>query len=387
MSTEKNADGYFRYRETYEGVKIDLTAKSEKDLIEKVRRRKNEIDSGNTLTSKNITVKTWCDEWLQTYKKDKVSDPYYKAIKGYFKNYIYPEIGSLPLNSIRPIQIQKLLNANDNKSASTVTKIKAALSEAFRQAVIERYITVSPVTATAVPKTAKAGSHRALTDEERGALLKVCETHYAGLWVKVMLYCGLRPQETVPLTWGDIDFDKQRITIRKALKRSGKVGTPKTDSGIRRIPIPDILFDELKQLPRGDKDEYVFKTERIKNTNKGGRRLYMKSMQRRWDSIIRAMKIYLGAHLERNKIIEDEKHLPVLADDLQLYCLRHTYCTDLMRAGVLINTAKALMGHSDVRMVDRVYGHFTEDQSDTALGKINQLFIKKNESRGTDGEP
>ncbi|WP_420908839.1 tyrosine-type recombinase/integrase [Flintibacter muris] len=30
------------------------------------------------------------------------------------------------------------------------------------------------------------------------------------------------------------------------------------------------------------------------------------------------------------------------------YCLRHTFCTDLQRAGVPLNVAKKLMGHSDV---------------------------------------
>jgi len=98
-------------------------------------------------------------------------------------------------------------------------------------------------------------------------------------------------------------------------------------------------------------------------------------MKRRWKSIKRQMKILMGAKIKRNKILET-KGRPILAPDLQLYCLRHTYCTDLFRAGVPISTAKELMGHSDVRMVDRVYGHFTEDQSDSALDKINDLHAQ-----------
>jgi len=366
---------YFRHRETYQSVKIDLTAKSERDLAEKVRQRKNEIDSGSTLGSKSMTVKAWCDEWLETYKKDKVSDPYYKTIKSYFANYIYPEIGALPIRAVKPMNVQKLLNAHDNMSASTVSKLRTAMSEAFRQAVIEQHIPVSPVTSTTVPKKAKAGTHRALTEAERAVLLQACESHYAGTWIKVMLYCGLRPQETVPLTWGDIDFGKRRMTVKSALKKSGKIGTTKTGSGIRRIPIPDILLDELKQLPHDNTNDYVFKTEHVKNTELGGKMFDHNCMKRRWAGIKRQMKILMGAKVKQNKITE-KKEKPILPKDLQLYCLRHTYCTDLFRAGVPISTAKELMGHSDIRMVDRVYGHFTEDQSDNALNKINDLHAQ-----------
>ncbi len=41
----------------------------------------------------------------------------------------------------------------------------------------------------------------------------------------------------------------------------------------------------------------------------------------------------------------------------QLYCLRHTFATDLQRAGVPLNVAKELMGHSDITVTANVYTH------------------------------
>jgi hypothetical protein len=45
----------------------------------------------------------------------------------------------------------------------------------------------------------------------------------------------------------------------------------------------------------------------------------------------------MGATLKRNKII-----VHAVAADINPYCLRHTYCTDLQDKGVPINIAKYL---------------------------------------------
>jgi integrase len=51
--------------------------------------------------------------------------------------------------------------------------------------------------------------------------------------------------------------------------------------------------------------------------------------------------------------------LPV-ADDLTPYCLRHTFCTDMQDAGVPVNVAKDLMGHSNISITADIYTHMTE---------------------------
>lgn len=60
----------------------------------------------------------------------------------------------------------------------------------------------------------------------------------------------------------------------------------------------------------------------------------------------------MGAKVYRNQIIESK-----LSDDLTPYCLRHTFCTDLQKAGVPINVAKELMGHSDISITANIYTH------------------------------
>lgn len=60
----------------------------------------------------------------------------------------------------------------------------------------------------------------------------------------------------------------------------------------------------------------------------------------------------MGALEEEGRILQH-----AIAPDLTTYCLRHTFCTDLQRAGVAINIAKELMGHSSIAVTADIYTH------------------------------
>lgn len=61
----------------------------------------------------------------------------------------------------------------------------------------------------------------------------------------------------------------------------------------------------------------------------------------------------------------------MVAPDLVPYCMRHTYCTDLQAAGVPINVAKELMGHSDIKTTSAIYTHSTDVAINHAADMIN----------------
>lgn len=384
----RKKDGY-RHREKYHGIEIDLYAVDEKTLAEKVRAKKNEIDAGLSREGAKLTVKKWCDAWEQTYKKGVVSDAYYDDIVRKLRDIIYPEIGHKHIRDVKPMDLQSILNKHASSSKSTLTKIRSIMTEAFRQAVVEGHISTNPAVGIKIPikddDFEDTSSHRALTDEEEKLFLAVCDNHYAGTWAKMLYYCGIRPQESAALKWGDIDYKNRILKVRSALKRTGKIGKPKTKAGIRDIPIDKIFFEDLiaKRPPDATDDDYIFKSNKSARGKVGGERLNHKSMRRHWLSLKRSMDIAAGAVVKDGEIVESK-----LAPDLQLYCLRHTYCTHLLRAGVPINTAKYLMGHNDLRMVSKVYGHHTSDQTDKAQ-ELLEAFREKAKTgtnTGTEGE-
>lgn len=49
------------------------------------------------------------------------------------------------------------------------------------------------------------------------------------------------------------------------------------------------------------------------------------------------------------------------AEDLEPYLLRHTFCTNCQAAGVPLNVAKELMGHSDISVTAKIYTHMVDE--------------------------
>ena len=193
------------------------------------------------------------------------------------------------------------------------------------------------------------GRRRSITEEERAAILAVAEHHRAGLWVLTLLYTGMRPGESAALNWADVDFDSNEIHIHAGLESgTGRIKGPKTEAGARDIPIHSALLPRL-QRARGEPFSPVF-------ANEAGNRHTEKTMRRMWLSFKRDLDIYMGAETYRNKVVKS-----AVAPDLTPYCLRHTFCTDLQKAGVAINVAKDLMGHSDISVTANIYTHRNSD--------------------------
>lgn len=174
-------------------------------------------------------------------------------------------------------------------------------------------------------------------------ILKTAETHYAGCIVLTMLYCGLRPIEVRRMEWSWIDFENSILTVGKS----------KTQAGTgRKIPIPPQLKSELiKHRFKRQNEQYVF--VRVKNHNLP---MDENAFYHAWHNFKREMDISNGAKVYRNQIIES-----TLSEDLEPYLLRHTFCTDCQAAGVPINVAKELMGHSDISVTAKIYTHMVDE--------------------------
>ncbi len=78
------------------------------------------------------------------------------------------------------------------------------------------------------------------------------------------LYTGLRRGEATALTWQDIDFNTNTITVNKSThweSNTPVIDTPKTKAGIRKCILPDILVEPLQKLNRkrkAKKSDIVF---------------------------------------------------------------------------------------------------------------------------------
>lgn len=336
---------YVRKTARYNGKKYEATGKTELEAMTKLSEKLAAAKRGEEIIGGSMTVNAWYSQWLNTYKRHVGLTP--KSLGMYdekYNGYIKPRIGSMRLKDVRDVHLQRILNEQAGKSESHIKKLRLVMKEMFRRARQSRIILYDPAELLQIPAYTK-GSRRSVTEEEREAILKTAEHHRSGLWILTLLYTGMRPGETAALNWSDVDFERNEIHIHAA-KESGssEIKGPKTASGVRDIPIHSALVGKLKAA-QGMPDDPVFKTG-------AGNRHNEASMRRLWTGFKRDLDICMGAELKRNKIVRS-----VVAADLTPYCLRHTFCTDLQKAGVPLNVAKELMGHSDISITANIYTH------------------------------
>ena len=152
---------------------------------------------------------------------------------------------------------------------------------------------------------------------------------------------GLRAGELRALTWDDIDFKTFEVSVNKSAKVmvKGGVGRVKTRTSNRLVPIPPYVVRELKELhmkkgrPAGT--DLVFGTKH--NTM--------------------VTKTYWREHLQATVKKITDKHL-VWHD------LRHYYASKMLEFyGNDVWTVSNLMGHSEVSITQKTYGHWLVDKS------------------------
>ena len=182
-----------------------------------------------------------------------------------------------------------------------------------------------------------------LTDQERCLLY-------------MLLYTGMRKSELLALSRNDIDFRKGVITVSKTLVSSKKKEDvlqelPKTDAGLRMIPISAQLMPVLKAYT-SSKLGILFEAQQGGYYSSSGFFKY-------WKAIC--------------KKIATETGEPV-AEDFTPHLFRHTYASDLYRAGVDVKSAQYLVGHSDIKTTLDTYTHF--EGEDVSISKLEEYYSK-----------
>lgn len=321
---------------TFEGKRYYVRGATQKEATKKMLRKQMELEEGLITFDSNMLVKDWAKEALKTYKSDLSARAYYDTEKR-IEKHILPELGNIPIGKVKPIHCQKLINSKTGYSREYISKISQNLRFIFQKAKENGMIRENPAEYITKPKGHKT-LRRSITDHERKHLLMVCEDDRF-LPFLFMLHCGCRPAEALGIEGRDIEEKSGLLFLH--------IRGTKTDNSDRRVPIPAEL---ARRIPK-DKDPFapLF-------VNAHGSEHTQSSYRALTTALYRQMNISMGCRTYRNQLIGP---FP-LADDFVPYDLRHTYCTDLQKAGVDVRTAQKLMGHADISTTANIYTHSDE---------------------------
>ncbi|MBQ8144588.1 MAG: tyrosine-type recombinase/integrase [Butyricicoccus sp.] len=161
--------------------------------------------------------------------------------------------------------------------------------------------------------------------------------------------------------------------------RTQLIKEPKTAAGIRSIPIQKPLADILPNVGPFD---YVIPQHRRNLTHDPipDRHQTAQTLKGLWTRFLEAMEKTEQRMIERGELTPFKEAVP----PLRMYDLRHTYCSDLQRAGVPLNIARILMGHESIETTAKIYTHTDDDQLEEAAAKMNDLYGLAGDDIGDD---
>ena len=237
--------------------------KTQKEADEKAKALKESLLKGINIDKQKDTFNTWCDSFLVYLKPSLTEQQYhiYEARLNVFRQYF----GETPISKINLMNIQQVItdlakcNPTTNKPTARKTLIEysAIIKRAFDFAVYNKVIAFNPITMPlSIPKTAPKEEREAITDEQ---IKWIEETpHRMQTAAMIMLYAGLRRGEVSALKWSDIDIENKRITVNKSYDfYEKKEKSTKTEAGMRTVPIPDKLVEQLKKEKKERKKAYL----------------------------------------------------------------------------------------------------------------------------------
>lgn len=297
------------------------------------------------LSQRPPTVAEYVHTWLPLYKGGvsvKCYNDYAKQLE-----HLLPVMGHKSLLTASVDDAAMVWTSYKGYSQSTVKRAKMLFIAFFDAAIENGYCLRNPFRAKSVqPPKAEAGSHRALTEEEVSLILHT--PHRMQPAAMVMLYAGLRRGEALALTMQDVDLRHNLIRVNKAVRYDSNqpiISKPKTAAGVRTVPILSPLRPFLQN-----------RIGRIAESA-SGQLMTERAFRCAWNSYLHALTQAAG-------------HLV----SIRPHDLRHTYCTMLRDAGVDMKQAMLWMGHSDEKMILRIYDHVGEKRTQNSVKQVEKML-------------
>lgn len=321
-----------------------------------------------------ITLGEWLDLCLEVYMKHSLKQSTYLSYESYIRVHFKPALGGLLLRDLTPRLLQQYYNYKseaEGLAPKTIVNLNLFLHKALSYAVNEGYIQSNPAEAINLPRGMKP-QILILTRDEQAQLMHGSYQHRYGVFVRLVLFTGLRLGELLGLRWEDVDFRSGVIHIRRTLSRLNKkdrpvdpkankteivIQEPKSQNSIRSVPLLPAVVTELQNWAAVQKqdqikagDNYVSSGYIVTNPNGG----FIEP---------RTFKDYYNQILE----ISGLRHFT-------FHALRHTFASRAMEQGMDAKTLSVILGHYSVSFTLDTYTHVLDEHKHEGMALMDELY-------------
>ena len=349
--------------DTGKAIYRNVLGRTQAEVREKLKAAIGEAQGLDAAKTGKYTVGQWMDVWYENYAKIKVRPSSHQTYRGYIENHIKPNIGSMPLNKLSSLELQKfykkLLNRgrvtrleakNQPKGLSpkTVRNIHQILESAMKLAQEQKLIIKDPTAGCALPKVEKK-EMKTLPVEQLASFLR--EARESGVFelYYLDLATGLRRGELLGLKWTDIDLEKGELQVKRQVVRiEGKIveAPLKTKNAYRTLPLAEDVTAILKQQrKKAGNSPWVFPSP-------NGGPISPDSVLRKLHGVLK------------------RAGLP----QVRFHDLRHTFATLSLKNGVDVKTLSSTLGHYSAGFTLSTYTHATPDMMREAADTMGNVI-------------
>jgi site-specific recombinase XerD len=293
------------------------------DAIDLYRKRKMEALQGKKLPeklrAKAVHFSSLAEDALEYSKAHKLSYGHdvYRMAK------LREEFGDRPANSITPQEFERWIADHEDWKPATANRYRALLSLTYRLGMQNGRIAQNPARLMRHRRENNARLRWLTPDEEkqlRAAIEAVGAQHLPEF--EVAIHTGLRRSEQYRLTWDCVDFERQILTV------------PQSKNG------------ETRHVPLNSTALVAFLL--LKQHSDGIGRVFHLIGPRQW----------FNPAVKKSGL-----------SDFTWHCLRHTFASRLVMAGVDLRTIQELMGHKTIGMTCR-YAHLAPSHQLAAVERL-----------------
>lgn len=345
-----------RYQGTYydqNGIRRFVYDKDPEKLYQKLEEKKSAVESPEAA----LTFADIADSWEREHRPE-ITDRTWANYAPHVKDMV-SKYGSTPIVDMEAADVSNDLALAKAKgySATVVNTRRSIFQMIFNHAIIKGLIKYNPAKYVKLPKGVKRGKRTAPTHEQMQVIFRNIDAPF-GLFPFLLLCTGLRKSEALALDWNDIDLEKKEIIVTKSLDYTigskPKLKPPKTEAGIRVVPIIDILLPYLC----GGKGP-VFPCPPSTRGGKGGGLMTERAYEGEWLRYCKAAGLMDG-----------EK------PSITAHNLRHGTATLLFENGVDELTTQKILGHSRIEITREIYTDLRNEQKAKSVSKFNRGMSK-----------
>ena len=359
-----------RYTDTLTGKQKtkSLSDVSKSALNKQIKDFKNSLKQNNGHFD-TLTVAEWLKRWLEmksAVRKAKTMDNY----RGICYTHIIPYMGDYRMQMVRKEHVQKMLNLKAKTlSPSSVASIKRIFRIAMNDAIDEGIIEKNPVLRTETPKIEK----KLPVALEREDMLLLFSLAYSGEFLPqsshsisspylrreyfvalcMAMATGLRKGELFALSWDKVKENMLKIDRNiEEVRGIRHLTTPKTDSSVRYVAIPQSLLTLLMEWKNTQNEyavmlgDYFTNNDNLVFTNATGGLVSSSNLYNRWWNPLR-----IASGLPK----------------LKWHNLRSACLSYFASHGVDMKTVSRMAGHSDIRTTMAYYIGITNEQEEKRL--------------------